>query len=153
MYALAGPAPSGLGPRVTRLRPGVRWSRVREDPDRRAGPACARAPTPQQLRRNFAGSGSAVHPGGALADYRRPGHGARQRIYGTPISDVAAAAGARGADLRLLAERGVEIFFTQVFRAQLLPRRHASGQHLRDSSTDPARPAATSLSISASSAR
>ncbi|HDO33760.1 MAG TPA: ubiquinone biosynthesis regulatory protein kinase UbiB, partial [Chromatiales bacterium] len=38
-----------------------------------------------------------------------------ERIHGIPVSDVAALRAA-GIDLRGLAERGVEIFFTQVFR-------------------------------------
>jgi ubiquinone biosynthesis protein len=38
-----------------------------------------------------------------------------ERISGIPISDVARLRAA-GVDLRMLAERGVEIFFTQVVR-------------------------------------
>lgn len=38
-----------------------------------------------------------------------------ERIYGTPVGDIAALK-RQGVDLKLLAERGVEIFFTQVFR-------------------------------------
>lgn len=38
-----------------------------------------------------------------------------ERIYGIPVSDIAALK-AQGTNLRLLAERGVELFFTQVFR-------------------------------------
>lgn len=38
-----------------------------------------------------------------------------ERIYGTPVSDIESLK-AQGTDLKLLAERGVEIFFTQVFR-------------------------------------
>lgn len=37
-----------------------------------------------------------------------------ERIYGIPVSDIDTLK-ARGTDLKLLAERGVEIFFTQVF--------------------------------------
>lgn len=37
-----------------------------------------------------------------------------ERIYGIPISDIATLK-ARGVNMRVLAERGVEIFFTQVF--------------------------------------
>jgi ubiquinone biosynthesis protein len=39
----------------------------------------------------------------------------QERIYGTPISDMKALREA-GANIQLLAENGVEIFFTQVFR-------------------------------------
>jgi len=39
----------------------------------------------------------------------------QERIYGVPVADVAALQ-AQGTDLKKLAERGVEIFFTQVFR-------------------------------------
>ena len=38
-----------------------------------------------------------------------------ERIYGIPVSDVAALK-QQGTDMKILAERGVEIFFTQVFR-------------------------------------
>jgi ubiquinone biosynthesis protein len=38
-----------------------------------------------------------------------------ERIHGTPVGDIEALR-AGGADFKLLAERGVEIFFTQVFR-------------------------------------
>ena len=39
----------------------------------------------------------------------------QERIYGVPVADVNTLR-AKGVNLRLLAERGVEIFFTQVFR-------------------------------------
>ncbi|WP_163934707.1 ubiquinone biosynthesis regulatory protein kinase UbiB [Paraferrimonas sp. SM1919] len=38
-----------------------------------------------------------------------------ERIYGIPVADIAALK-EQGTDLKLLAERGVEVFFTQVFR-------------------------------------
>jgi ubiquinone biosynthesis protein len=38
-----------------------------------------------------------------------------ERIYGIPVSDIAALE-ANGTNMKLLAERGVEVFFTQVFR-------------------------------------
>ena len=41
-----------------------------------------------------------------------------ERIYGIPVSDMDALK-AQGTDLKLLAERGVEVFFTQVFRDSL----------------------------------
>src|SRR5690606_40543063 len=39
----------------------------------------------------------------------------QERIFGVPISDMAALRAA-GTDIQRLAENGVEIFFTQVFR-------------------------------------
>jgi predicted unusual protein kinase regulating ubiquinone biosynthesis (AarF/ABC1/UbiB family) len=48
-----------------------------------------------------------------------------ERIHGVQISDIDGCGGRRRHPM--LAENGVEIFFTQVFRAQLLPRRHAPG--------------------------
>ncbi len=47
-----------------------------------------------------------------------------ERIYGIPVSDVEALE-ARGTNMQLLAERGVQVFFTRVPR-QLLPCRYAS---------------------------
>jgi ubiquinone biosynthesis protein len=38
-----------------------------------------------------------------------------ERIYGIPVADIAVLK-AQGTDMKVLAERGVEIFFTQVFR-------------------------------------
>jgi len=38
-----------------------------------------------------------------------------ERIYGTPISDITTLK-ANGTDMKVLAERGVQVFFTQVFR-------------------------------------
>lgn len=68
----------------------------------------------QQLKRNFTGSDLLYVP-----EVYWPYTTARvlvlERIAGTPISNVAALRRA-GVDLRVLAERGVEIFFTQVFR-------------------------------------
>ncbi len=67
-----------------------------------------------QLRRNFEGSVLLYVP-----DIHWPGVRAKvmvaERIRGIPISDVAALRAA-GVDMKVLAERGVEIFFTQVFR-------------------------------------
>jgi ubiquinone biosynthesis protein len=48
-------------------------------------------------------------------DSCRPAVLVQERIYGIPISDMQALRDA-GADIRVLAENGVEIFFTQVFR-------------------------------------
>lgn len=48
-------------------------------------------------------------------DYTRENIMVMERISGIPVADIATLK-ARQVDLRLLAERGVEIFFTQVFR-------------------------------------
>ncbi|MFC4653649.1 ubiquinone biosynthesis regulatory protein kinase UbiB [Rheinheimera marina] len=67
-----------------------------------------------QLRRNFEGSDSLYVPY-VYADYSRPSVMVMERIYGIPVSDIAALK-AQGTNMELLAKRGVEVFFTQVFR-------------------------------------
>ena len=67
-----------------------------------------------QLRRNFADSPLLYIPD-VYWEYSTPGVMVMERIHGTPISDIDTLV-ARGVNLKLLAERGVEIFFTQVFR-------------------------------------
>ena len=67
-----------------------------------------------QLKRNFQGSDMLYVPE-IYWDYCRPEVMVQERIYGTPISDIKALREA-GANIQLLAENGVEIFFTQVFR-------------------------------------
>ena len=67
-----------------------------------------------QLKRNFEGSDSLYVPY-VYADYSRAGVMVMERIYGIPVSDLAALK-AQGTNLELLAKRGVEVFFTQVFR-------------------------------------
>ena len=67
-----------------------------------------------QLRRNFANS-PLVHVPEVYWDFTRRNVMVSERISGIPVTDVAALRAA-GTDLKLLAERGVEIFFTQVFR-------------------------------------
>tara|TARA_R110002096_G_scaffold154_6_gene763 strand:- start:10629 stop:12254 length:1626 start_codon:yes stop_codon:yes gene_type:complete len=67
-----------------------------------------------QLKRNFQGSDMLYVPD-VYWDYCRPEVLVQERIYGTPISDMAALKAA-GANIQVLAENGVEIFFTQVFR-------------------------------------
>ena len=67
-----------------------------------------------QLRRNFEGSDSLYIPF-VYSDYSRENVMVMERIYGIPVSDIAALQ-AQGTDLELLAKRGVEVFFTQVFR-------------------------------------
>ena len=67
-----------------------------------------------QLKRNFQGSDMLYVPD-VYWDYCRPEVLVQERIYGTPINDMEALLEA-GTDIQMLAENGVEIFFTQVFR-------------------------------------
>ena len=67
-----------------------------------------------QLKRNFEGSDLLYVPQ-VYWDYCRPEVLVQERIYGIPISDMTALRNA-GANIQVLAENGVEIFFTQVFR-------------------------------------
>ncbi len=66
-----------------------------------------------QLKRNFEGSDLLYVPD-VYWDYCRPEVLVQERIYGIPISDMKALRES-GADIQVLAENGVEIFFTQVF--------------------------------------
>ncbi|MDY4349679.1 MULTISPECIES: ubiquinone biosynthesis regulatory protein kinase UbiB [Pectobacterium] len=67
-----------------------------------------------QLRRNFENSPMLYVPE-VYSDYCSEGMLVMERIYGIPVSDVDALT-ANGTDMKLLAERGVQVFFTQVFR-------------------------------------
>ncbi len=67
-----------------------------------------------QLKRNFAGSELLYVPE-VYWDYCRTEVMVMERIRGVPISDLARLKAA-GADIARLAENGVRIFFTQVFR-------------------------------------
>ena len=67
-----------------------------------------------QLKRNFAGSDLLYVPE-VYWDYCRLDVMVMERIHGIPISDMERLRAA-GTDLRRLAENGVRIFFTQVFR-------------------------------------
>ncbi len=67
-----------------------------------------------QLKRNFAGSDLLYVPE-IHWDYCRLDVMVMERIRGIPISDMERLRAA-GTDIRLLAENGVRIFFTQVFR-------------------------------------
>ncbi|CAJ1772666.1 putative protein kinase UbiB [Aeromonas jandaei] len=67
-----------------------------------------------QLRRNFTGS-EALYVPEIITDLCREQVLVMERIYGIPVSDIAALE-ANGTNMKLLAERGVEVFFTQVFR-------------------------------------
>ena len=67
-----------------------------------------------QLRRNFEDS-EIIYVPAVHWDLTRRTVFTMERIEGIPVTDIDALT-ARGTDLKLLAERGVEIFFTQVFR-------------------------------------
>ncbi|MBD8454236.1 ubiquinone biosynthesis regulatory protein kinase UbiB [Serratia rubidaea] len=67
-----------------------------------------------QLRRNFDGSPMLYVPE-VYSDYCRESLLVMERIYGIPVSDIPTLE-AQGTNMKLLAERGVQVFFTQVFR-------------------------------------
>lgn len=67
-----------------------------------------------QLRRNFENS-KLIYIPFIDWDYTRKSVMVMERIHGIPIADVPALKAA-GVNLKVLAEKGVEIFFTQVFR-------------------------------------
>ncbi|MCH8499148.1 MAG: ubiquinone biosynthesis regulatory protein kinase UbiB [Marinobacter sp.] len=67
-----------------------------------------------QIRRNFEGS-SLIYIPYIDWDYTRHDVLVMERIQGIPVADVDAL-NAAGVNMKVLAEKGVEIFFTQVFR-------------------------------------
>ena len=67
-----------------------------------------------QLRRNFENSEMLYIPR-VYWDYCRNNVMVMERVYGTPVDEVEELK-AQGVSMALLGERGVEIFFTQVFR-------------------------------------
>jgi ubiquinone biosynthesis protein len=67
-----------------------------------------------QLRRNFEGSADLYIPE-IYWDYCHNNVIVMERIYGVPIGDIATLQ-AHNVNMKRLSERGVEIFFTQVFR-------------------------------------
>ena len=67
-----------------------------------------------QLKRNFAGSDLLYVPE-IHWDFCRPNVLTMERIFGIQVDDIEALRSA-GTDIKRLAENGVEIFFTQVFR-------------------------------------
>ena len=67
-----------------------------------------------QLRRNFENS-DALYVPEIYSDYCRNNVMVMERIYGVPISNIDALL-AQKTNMKVLAERGVEVFFTQVFR-------------------------------------
>jgi ubiquinone biosynthesis protein len=67
-----------------------------------------------QFKRNFENS-PALYVPTIYSDYSHKNVMVMERIYGTPISDIKQLV-ARNINMKRLAERGVEVFFTQVFR-------------------------------------
>ena len=67
-----------------------------------------------QLRRNFEGS-DLIYVPEVYWDFTRTSVMVSERIYGIPVADIAQLK-AQNTNMKVLAERGVEIFFTQVFR-------------------------------------
>ena len=67
-----------------------------------------------QLRRNFLDSEMLYVPE-VFWDHCRPNVMVMERIYGTPVDEIDQLR-AQGISMQMLGERGVEIFFTQVFR-------------------------------------
>lgn len=67
-----------------------------------------------QLRRNFENNPMLYIPE-IYSDYCRENLLVMERISGIPISDIASLKN-QGTNMKLLAERGVQVFFTQVFR-------------------------------------
>ena len=90
-----------------------------------------------QLRRNFADS-KLVYVPEVYWDYTARNVFTMERISGIPVTDMDALR-AKGADLKVLGERGVEIFFTQVFRDSFFHADMHPGNIFVDA-TDPADP-------------
>lgn len=90
-----------------------------------------------QLKRNFQGSDMLYVPD-VFWDYCRPEVLVQERIYGTPISEMDTLREA-GTDIQVLAENGVEIFFTQVFRHNFFHADMHPG-NIFVITTDPAKP-------------
>ncbi len=90
-----------------------------------------------QLRRNFEDSKLLYIPE-VHWDYSCRNVLTMERISGIPVTDMEALR-ARGTDLKLLGERGVEIFFTQVFRDSFFHADMHPGNIFVDAS-DPADP-------------
>lgn len=85
-----------------------------------------------QLRRNFEDSPMLYIPE-VYSDYCSQNMMVMERIYGIPVSDVTTLE-KNGTNMKLLAERGVQVFFTQVFRDSF-SMRHAPGNILSVMST------------------
>ena len=97
----------------------------------REGANCA------QLRRNWLGSELIYHPL-VFWDYTRPNVLVMERIHGVSLRELDLLR-QRGANFQVLAERGVEIFFKQVFRDNFFHADMHPGNIFVDLA-DPARP-------------
>jgi ubiquinone biosynthesis protein len=89
------------------------------------------------LKRNFDGSELLYVPK-VYWDYCANNVMVSERIFGISVDEVATLS-AQGVDLKILAERGVEIFFTQVFRDRFFHADMHAGNVFVDTS-DPAQP-------------
>ena len=81
-----------------------------------------------QLRRTFEDSPMLYIPE-VYSDYCSQNMMVMERIYGIPVSDVTTLE-KNGTNMKLLAERGVQVFFTQVFRDSFFPCGHAPREHV-----------------------
>jgi ubiquinone biosynthesis protein len=90
-----------------------------------------------QLKRNFAGSDLLYVPE-VYWDFCRPNVLTIERIVGIQVDDIEALRAA-GTDIKRLAENGVEIFFTQVFRHNFFHADMHPGNIFVDA-TNPAQP-------------
>jgi ubiquinone biosynthesis protein len=90
-----------------------------------------------QLRRNWLGSELIYHPL-VFWDFTRPTVLVLERVHGINIDEVGRLR-SLGVDFKVLSERGVEVFFKQVFRDNFFHADMHPGNILVDAS-DPARP-------------
>jgi ubiquinone biosynthesis protein len=90
-----------------------------------------------QLRRNWLGSELIYHPL-VFWDYTRPSVLVLERVHGINIDEVGKLR-ALGVDFKVLSERGVEVFFKQVFRDNFFHADMHPGNILVDA-TDPKKP-------------
>jgi ubiquinone biosynthesis protein len=90
-----------------------------------------------QLRRNWLGSEIIYHPL-VFWDFTRPSVLVMERVHGINIDEIAKLR-TLGVDFKVLSERGVEVFFKQVFRDNFFHADMHPGNILIDA-TDPARP-------------
>jgi ubiquinone biosynthesis protein len=90
-----------------------------------------------QLRRNWIGSEIIYHPL-VFWDYTRPSVLVLERVHGINIDEIDKLR-ALGVDFKVLSERGVEVFFKQVFRDNFFHADMHPGNILVDA-TDPKKP-------------
>lgn len=90
-----------------------------------------------QLRRNWLGSEIIYHPI-VFWDFTRPSVLVLERVHGLNVDEIGQLR-ALGVDFQVLAERGVEVFFKQVFRDNFFHADMHAGNILVDA-TDPKKP-------------